>query len=99
MITLQKSNRKDKKWMVVIPSNHKQKTIHFGAIGYEDYTMHKDKNRKKQYIQRHQTNEDWTKQGIWTPGFWSRWLLWNKTSIQKSVRDINKQFKLNVLYK
>ncbi len=41
-IILKRSTRKGKKYMVEIDS----KTIHFGAKGYEDYTIHHDEARK-----------------------------------------------------
>ena len=31
-----------------------KKSIHFGAAGYEDYTIHKDDKRKELYIKRHE---------------------------------------------
>ena len=57
------------------------KHIYFGAVGYSDFTIHKDPDRKQRYINRHEKNENWTKSGIDSAGFWSRWLLWNKPSI------------------
>ena len=73
------------------------KTVHFGATGYEDYTIHKDEKRKASYLARHRTKEDWTLSGVDTAGFWARHLLWNEPSLTASVADINKRFKsLNV---
>jgi len=37
-ITLSRSSRNEKKFMVKIGD----KVVHFGAKGYQDYTMHKD---------------------------------------------------------
>jgi hypothetical protein len=42
-----KSTRKGKKYMVF----HK-KWIHFGALGYEDYTKHQNKTRRNNYLTR-----------------------------------------------
>jgi hypothetical protein len=64
------------------------KRVLFGALGYEDYTTHKDPLRKARYIARHKNRENWTKLGIDTAGFWSRWLLWNKPTLQASYNDI-----------
>ena len=64
---------------VSTPNN--QKIVQFGANGYSDYTIHKDYDRMLRYIARHKTREDWTISGIYTPGFWSKHLLWNKPSI------------------
>jgi hypothetical protein len=69
-----------------------EKKIYFGAAGYSDFTKHKDEARKQRYIKRHENNEDWSKSGIDTAGFWSRWLLWNKETIKESYDDIKKRF-------
>ena len=69
------------------------KTIHFGATGYEDFITSKDEKRKASYKARHKSTEDWTLSGVDTAGFWARWLLWNKPSITASISDINQRFK------
>ena len=69
-----------------------EKKIYFGAAGYSDFTKHKDVARKLRYIIRHEKNEDWSKSGIDTAGFWSYWLLWNKPTIKESYEDIKKRF-------
>lgn len=95
MYKLYDSTRKNKKYMIITPDNKK---VHFGASGYEDYTIHKDDQRKKSYIARHQHNEDWTENGTNTAGFWSRWLLWNKKTIIASIDDIYDRFGINIEY-
>jgi hypothetical protein len=75
-----------------------KKIIKFGNSKYEDYTIHKNLDRKKRYIDRHQKRENWTKSGLATRGFWSRWLLWNKPSIEKSIKDIEKKFNVKIIY-
>ena len=87
-ITIQRSSRAGKKWMAKVNN----KTVHFGATGYEDFTTSKDEKRKASYLARHKTSEDWTLSGIDSAGFWARWLLWNKPSITASIRDINQRF-------
>jgi hypothetical protein len=44
---LQKSTRKDKKWMVIGPDGT---TIHFGQEGYQDFTDHGDERRRASYL-------------------------------------------------
>ena len=51
-------------------------------------TTHGDEERKKKYLARHKARENWTKSGLDTAGFWSRWLTWNKSSISASIKDI-----------
>ena len=70
------------------------KKIKFGALGYSDFTQHKDEARKQRYINRHKKNETWTKSGIDTRGFWSKWLLWNLPSIKESYADIKRRFSI-----
>ena len=68
------------------------KTVHFGATGYQDFTTSKDETRKASYLARHKTSENWTLDGVDTAGFWARWLLWNKATITASIRDIHQRF-------
>lgn len=100
-IRVKKSPKPDKKWVAVIKENNREKNVHFGQKGASDYTKHKDVDRMGRYIIRHggksiksttSTKENWEKNGYKTAGFWSRWLTWNKPTIQASVRDINKRF-------
>jgi hypothetical protein len=37
------------------------------------------------------TKEDWSKAGIYTAGFWSRWLLWSQPSLREAIRYVEKQ--------
>ena len=94
IVYLKKSNRPGKKYMVFVDG----KTVHFGASGMSDYTKHKDKERMKRYSARHSRGgETWSKSGLKTAGFWSKWLLWNKPTISGSKRDISSRF--NVTFK
>jgi hypothetical protein len=90
VVVIRKSSKADKKYEAVIDG---RKTVPFGAKGYSDFTLHKNPERKQRYIQRHQNNEDWSKTGIHTPGFYAKHVLWNKDTIQKSVTDLNKKYK------
>ena len=91
-VYLRKSPRAGKKWQ--IEDIEHNKNVNFGAVGYQDYTMHHDENRKENYIGRHAKNEDWKD---WhTAGFWSRWLLWNEPTIEKSIEIIQKKFPIHV---
>ena len=89
-VVISKSDNKNKKMKAVI---NNKKTIHFGAKGYEDFTTHKDKDRKQRYIDRHKKREDWGASGVDTAGFYSKHVLWNKDTLTKSVDDLNKKFK------
>jgi hypothetical protein len=88
---LSKSNAKNKKYKVVIIDGDTKKTINFGQAGADDFTTHKDPKRKENYIARHASREDWS--DPFTAGYWSRWILWNQTTIEASVRDLRKRNK------
>lgn len=93
LVKLGRSNRKGKKLVAVFVDKDtgRTKTTHFGAVGYEDYTMHKDEERKRRYLERHgRGREDWNDPT--TPGALSRWLLWNKTSLRASLVDFRRRF-------
>lgn len=91
-IYLARSSRADKKFMVNVDG----KITHFGATGYSDYTKHKDPQRKQRYITRHQARENWTKSGIHTAGFWSRWLLWGEPTLPASIKAIERKFGVKI---
>ena len=94
IVYLAKSSRADKKYMVYVDG----KVTHFGATGYSDYTKHKDPERKQRYITSHQARENWTKSGIHTAGFWSRWLLWEEPTLQESIKAIDRKFGVKIKY-
>ena len=69
----------------------------FGARGMQNYggvgkERHLDKERKKRYISRHKSRENWNSPK--TPGSLSRWILWNKDTLRKSIADYKKRFNL-----
>lgn len=94
VVQLHPSSNSLKKWMVTFPNNH---ATHFGAQGYQDYTQHRNPDRKERYITRHRANENWTRSGIETAGFWSRWLLWEKPSLEDAIKNIEKKFDLKIM--
>ena len=87
-IVIKPSSKPDQKYMAVIDD---RKTIHFGAAGASDFTIHKDEERKQRYIDRHKKNENWNDPT--TAGFYSRWITWNKPTITDSIRDANRRFR------
>ena len=84
-----KSDKPTKKYYIITSNNKK---IYFGQANASDMTQHKDEERKQRYINRHKANENWTKSGIDTAGFWSRWLLWDKPTINESYQYIKSKF-------
>ena len=74
-----KSKAKNKKMSVYVMRDGKKKLIHFGDSSMEDYTQHKDKKRRENYLKR--SAGITTKSGIKTAynknyaNYWSR--KWN----------------------
>ena len=66
---IQLSTRKDKKYMV----SDGKKLIHFGQMGYEDYTKHHDEKRRELFRKR---NHKWTTAERYSPAWLSYNLLW-----------------------
>lgn len=87
-------NNTPKKFVAVVNN----RMVRFGQKGYEDFTIHKDPKRLQSYISRHASREDWTKSGINTAGFWSRWILWNKPTLVSSIADTKKKFGINIIF-
>lgn len=93
LIRVVKSTRPGKKLDAVFESDTgRTKRVSFGQAGSPDYTLTGDEERKRLYLLRHKAREDWTKPD--TPGALARWILWNKPTIEESVRDFRARFKI-----
>jgi len=92
---LYESNKPYKKYAVKFFNDEtgRMNTKHFGDNRYEDYTQHGDKYRKLAYERRH-TNEDWN--DLKTSGAWSKGLLWNKKSLNESIKNMENQFNIKI---
>jgi hypothetical protein len=88
---LEQSWLRGKKYAAIFKNG---KVVHFGAAGYEDYTIHRDKIRRDRYIARHNNGrENWN--DPYSPGALSRWILWgDSTSINVCLREFNKKFQV-----
>jgi hypothetical protein len=62
-----------------------------------DFTIYKDEARKQRYINRHKNNENWTKSGFNTAGWWSRWISWHLPTINSNYQDIKNKL-ISVIY-
>ena len=85
-VIIKKSTNNNKKYDAVFEDNKK---ISFGAKGYDDFTLTKNTEQKKRYIDRHKKNEDWN--NVQSAGFLSRYILWNKPTITESLDNLNKK--------
>ena len=75
--SLDYSSRKNNKYMVKLPDGKK---VHFGSPKYEDFLIHKDKERRDKYLSRatkiKNKNGELTYKNIESPNFWAINLLW-----------------------
>jgi hypothetical protein len=93
LLSIKPSPNPKKKYVAVFEQdNGRSKTVHFGAAGMSDYTVNKDEERKERYLSRHRANESWDKPD--TAGALSRWILWNKPTLQASIADYRRRFSL-----
>jgi hypothetical protein len=88
---LYKSPIKGKKYRAIFYRNGEEfKHTDFGAEGMSDYTIHKDKERKERYINRHNKNEDW--EDPFSAGALSRFVLWEKPNLKSSWNFYKRMF-------
>jgi hypothetical protein len=73
-VDLYLSSSKNKKYMVF---NEDGKKIHFGDLRYADYTKHKDKKRRKNYLKRASNIKGNWSQNQFSPNMLSIILLWD----------------------
>ena len=91
-VKISKSTKKGKKYMALFTDKKTNKTIHFGADGFSDFTIHRDNQRKERYLKRHKKRENWN--NPMTAGSLSRYILWNKPTLTESIKDYKKRFSL-----
>ena len=77
----------------------KERIVHFGASGYKDFIIYNREEsktlanqRKDLYIQRHRLREDWSDPT--SRGALSRYILWNLPTLDASIADYKRRFKL-----
>lgn len=104
---LQASEDKNFIWKITFyePNNCKNdsttdvnmKTIYFGDMHCrENYTTCQNIQKKIEYIKSMENKWD-TKDKL-TAEFWNRWLLFNKSTIEKSIEDVEKRFQITIVY-
>lgn len=70
----------DKKKVVLAKKGDEVKMVSFGHRGYQDFTQHKDPERRKNYLARSAGIKDksgnLTKNDVFSPNYWARKELW-----------------------
>ena len=85
------SPRKGKKWRALFSDGS---IVDFGYKGMEDYTIHKDKARKERFLSRFARLIEREKNNPKSPITLATLILWNKPTIQASIRDYKNRFNL-----
>jgi hypothetical protein len=95
---IEKGTAKNKKWKAVF-SHYVDgklkiiKTVQFGDVRYDDYTIHKDKERRAAYRKRHQ--KDLQKGDYMSAGYLSYYILWGSSAaLDTNIKKYKKMFKL-----
>jgi len=93
LMTVLPSNSKTKKYTATFMINGKEKKTSFGAKGYTDYLLSKDKERRDRYRKRH--SKDLKTGDPMRAGYLSYYLLWgDSTSLKQNIKYYKKRFKL-----
>jgi hypothetical protein len=88
IIDLLPANDGKHKWVALFKDG---KRVKFGAEGYEDYTMHKNRARRDLYRKRHE--KDLRTGNPYRPGYLSYFILWgDHTNLRDAVRAYNREF-------
>tara|TARA_R110000823_G_scaffold22228_2_gene66661 strand:- start:211 stop:516 length:306 start_codon:yes stop_codon:yes gene_type:complete len=98
-VVFSKSKIKGKKMTAIFYAKNKngemkkKKTTHFGSAGMSDYTINKDKERRKLYLDRHRKRENWD--NPLSAGSLSKHILWgDSTSKQTNIANFKNKFNL-----
>jgi len=93
-MVIEKGTGKNKKLKAIFYDGDKKiKTTQFGDSRYEDYTQHKDKERRSKYRARHKKDLD--KGNYMSAGFLSYYILWGESAALKTnINKYKKKFNL-----
>lgn len=94
-MVIQEGTAKNKKLKAIFydEKGKKIKTTQFGDNRYEDYTQHKDKQRRSKYLSRHKKDLD--RGDYKSAGYLSYYILWgDSTSRNTNINKYKKMFKL-----
>lgn len=97
LIKLEKSPRKNKKYRIYFVTDDGYKTTDFGAGGMEDFTIHKNKERKERFLNRFNKLIKKYADNPFSPMTLSHLILWNKPNLKASLKDYAEKFNLNII--
>ena len=95
LVSVIKSDRVGKKWKATFANTSKgEKVVHFGAVGYDDFTTGATDEQKKRYRARHSNpRENHNKPD--TPASLSFHILWGDSASRlKNIQSFKQRFNL-----
>lgn len=98
LVKIVKATNNRNKYSATFMKDNDTRVVHFGSKGYGDFIKYSktDKTlaelKKKNYIVRHSVLEDW--KDPLTAGSLSRYILWNKHTLEESIKDYKARFNL-----
>ena len=90
IIYISVSGRANKKWKAEAEG---QRTIPFGQRDAGVCTINQDEAARKAYIARHGKAENWGRTRVMTPGWLSRYLLWEKPSLDETIAAASRKYR------
>ena len=90
IIYISESGRANKKWKAETEGH---RAVHFGQRGADDFTIRRDEAARQAYIARHGSEENWGRTGVMTPGWLSRYLLWEKPSLDEAIAAASTKYR------
>ena len=90
LLSIKSSTRTAKKWVAEFDDGTK---THFGAVGYGDYTITGDKDKRSAYRSRHRKDLDTNDPT--RAGYLSYYILWgDQQDMKKNIADYKRKFSL-----
>jgi len=92
IVSLEKSNRKDKKYVVLLDDG---KSYHFGLKNAITYVEGATKQKRDAFLARHLNNpleKKLIENLVPSPALFSTYLLWNTPSLDENVKILNRLF-------
>lgn len=92
LLSIKPSTRAGKRYEATFSDGNRIIKTHFGMQGGHTFIDHHDTTKKRNYIRRHIVLEDWSDPT--KAGTLSRFLLWNKKTLQESITDFKTRFRV-----
>jgi hypothetical protein len=92
IVSLEKSNRKDKKYVVLLDDG---KSYHFGLKNSISYVEGATKQKRDAFLARHLNNpleKKLIENLVPSPALFSTYLLWNTPSLENNIKLLNRMF-------